>query len=215
MNPRSSRATKPHERAKPSPLRSRQREAVTAEILDAAEAVIADKGIAGASIAAIAARAGVAVGTLYNYFPDRDGVVEALFQARRAPPWCQASAPPSTPPRAGSRPGSASSCAACSPSWTPTAATSRSRSRPEQRPLVTGPRRAARPVMIVMLECLTELLRAGVAEGVLADDDLELEARLLAASLKGVLLHQIERGQPFAAQADRVTRLFLDGARQR
>jgi len=60
------------------------REQVTAAILDAAEAVIADRGLEGASTAAIASRAGVAVGTLYNYFPDRDSLIDSLFDARRA-----------------------------------------------------------------------------------------------------------------------------------
>jgi len=60
------------------------REQVTAAILDAAEAVIADRGLDGASTAAIASRAGVAVGTLYNYFPDRDALIDSLFDVRRA-----------------------------------------------------------------------------------------------------------------------------------
>ena len=60
------------------------REQVTAAILDATEAIIGQRGLEGASTAAIAARAGVAVGTLYNYFPDRDALIGSLFRARRA-----------------------------------------------------------------------------------------------------------------------------------
>jgi AcrR family transcriptional regulator len=60
------------------------REQVTAAILDAAEAAIAERGFEGASTAAIASRAGVAVGTLYNYFPDRESLIDSLFDARRA-----------------------------------------------------------------------------------------------------------------------------------
>jgi AcrR family transcriptional regulator len=59
------------------------REQVNVAILDAAQEVLAARGIEGASTAAIAQRAGVAVGTLYNYFPDRTALIESLFKARR------------------------------------------------------------------------------------------------------------------------------------
>lgn len=48
----------------------------------AAEAVLAEEGPA-ARIDAIALRAGVAVGTIYNHFGDRDGVVRAVMEAGR------------------------------------------------------------------------------------------------------------------------------------
>ena len=60
------------------------REQVTEAILDAAEQVVGERGLEAASTAAIAARAGVAVGTLYNYFPDRERLLASLFAARRA-----------------------------------------------------------------------------------------------------------------------------------
>ncbi|MDB4952732.1 MAG: TetR family transcriptional regulator [Myxococcales bacterium] len=60
------------------------RGAVTDAILDATEAVAVESGLEAATISAIAERAGVAVGTLYNYFPDREGILSALFVARRA-----------------------------------------------------------------------------------------------------------------------------------
>jgi AcrR family transcriptional regulator len=60
------------------------RETATAAILDAVEEIALERGFEATSIAAIAERAGVAVGTLYNYFPDRDGMFKALFEARRA-----------------------------------------------------------------------------------------------------------------------------------
>lgn len=65
-------------------LKSRMRKTATAAILDAVEEVANERGFDATSIAAIAERAGVAVGTLYNYFPDRDGMFTALFEARRA-----------------------------------------------------------------------------------------------------------------------------------
>jgi AcrR family transcriptional regulator len=64
-------------------MRERQREAASGAILEAAEEVAAERGIENTSIAAIAARAGVAAGTLYNYFPDREALIASWFQWRR------------------------------------------------------------------------------------------------------------------------------------
>ena len=65
-------------------LRSRLREATAAAILDAAEEVFAERGLSAAHMNEIAARAGVAVGTLYNHFEDRDALLAALIEQRRA-----------------------------------------------------------------------------------------------------------------------------------
>lgn len=53
-------------------------------MLGAAEHVFAERGIHAASMNEIAARAGVAVGTLYNHFKDRDSLLEGLLGLRRA-----------------------------------------------------------------------------------------------------------------------------------
>jgi len=64
-------------------MRTRAREAAATAILEAAEEVAATRGLEATSTSAIAERAGVAVGTLYNYFPDRDALLAALFKLRR------------------------------------------------------------------------------------------------------------------------------------
>lgn len=48
------------------------------QILDAAESVFAELGVDGASMQAIADRAGSSVGSLYHFFPNKDALVEAL-----------------------------------------------------------------------------------------------------------------------------------------
>ena len=53
-------------------------------ILTAAEEVFARKGLHAAHMGEIAALAGVAVGTLYNHFADRDALLAGLLEARRA-----------------------------------------------------------------------------------------------------------------------------------
>ena len=67
----------------PSPkLRERLREATREAILSAAEAVFAEEGLHAARMEAIAGRAGVAVGTVYNHFEDREALLSALLGAR-------------------------------------------------------------------------------------------------------------------------------------
>ena len=51
-------------------------------ILDAAEAVFAERGFHGARIQDIAERARTAVGTVYNHFEDKDDVLGALLEKR-------------------------------------------------------------------------------------------------------------------------------------
>ena len=51
-------------------------------ILDAAEAVFAERGFHGARIQDIAERARIAVGTVYNHFADKDEVLSALLDDR-------------------------------------------------------------------------------------------------------------------------------------
>jgi AcrR family transcriptional regulator len=53
-------------------------------ILDAAEAVFAERGFHGARIQDIAERARIAVGTVYNHFEQKDDVLSALLEERMA-----------------------------------------------------------------------------------------------------------------------------------
>jgi len=77
MNPRS-----PSETAVPT-LRERIRQATASAILEAAEQVFAEQGLEAGRMNDIAARAGVAVGTLYNHFEDRDALFTGLLLKRK------------------------------------------------------------------------------------------------------------------------------------
>jgi membrane fusion protein (multidrug efflux system) len=70
--------------AKKERLRARLRVAVRDSILEAAERSIVEEGLEGASLLSIARRAGVAVGTIYNYFHDRQELFRELFGTRKA-----------------------------------------------------------------------------------------------------------------------------------
>ncbi len=63
----------------PRSLKERQREERAALILQAAEAVLAEKGYHDTSMDEIAARVGIAKGTIYLHYPSKDDLVIALF----------------------------------------------------------------------------------------------------------------------------------------
>ena len=69
--------------AKKERLRVRLRVAVRDSILEAAERAIVEEGLEGANLVSIARRAGVAVGTIYNYFVDRQELFRELFMTRK------------------------------------------------------------------------------------------------------------------------------------
>jgi AcrR family transcriptional regulator len=64
-------------------LRNRFRQATYEAILAAAEQTLSERGLKAAGMGEIAACAGVSVGTLYNYFEDKDALLGALVIARR------------------------------------------------------------------------------------------------------------------------------------
>ena len=70
-------------RERASPFRERFRREVLATILEGAEQVFAEEGLRDAHVGQIAKRAGIAVGTLYNYYEDRDALLAALLEQRR------------------------------------------------------------------------------------------------------------------------------------
>jgi AcrR family transcriptional regulator len=66
----------------PQSLRERFKETTLQAVLTAAEEVFADAGLHAAHMGEIAQRAGVAVGTLYNHFADREALLAGLAEAR-------------------------------------------------------------------------------------------------------------------------------------
>ena len=62
------------------PQQRRSREKLE-RVLDAADAVLAEEGADALSMSRVAARAGVAVGSIYAYLPDKHALIEALALA--------------------------------------------------------------------------------------------------------------------------------------
>jgi AcrR family transcriptional regulator len=190
-----------------SPLRTKLRETVCETIVDAAEAVALESGLEAATAAAIAARAGVAVGTLYNYFPDRDGIVAALFRVRRAQilPAIEAGAE-----RAAALP-------------------FEERLRSYVRDLLTAfeaqrgflklavltenhvASKRDKTLMTQVLQHLEQILREGAARKLVAAARVPAYARMLQGTLKALVLWRVTDGGSIAADADLAVDTFLRG----
>jgi len=188
-------------------LRSQLREAVRAAILDAAEELIATRGLSGAGLLMIARRAGVAVGTLYNYFADREALIRALFETRRA---------------------------ALRPKLL--AAARLGEDLPFEPRLRRFMRElfevfeAHRKFLAVAIEsehlkpspsttpqdvqaALAEIVAAGVAEGVVPRAHAELLPLVVSGAIRAVVLRRIAEHKPFAGDADAIVSILLDGIR--
>jgi AcrR family transcriptional regulator len=69
-------------RAVQAPQRSNGKLRVAA-ILEAASAVIAEKGYEGATMAEIAARSGTKIGSLYRFFPNKESIADTIVVSAR------------------------------------------------------------------------------------------------------------------------------------
>lgn len=64
--------------------REKQKEETRARLIEAGAKVFAARGLEGTRIADIAREAGVAMGTLYTHFPDKDALFEEVMHAGKA-----------------------------------------------------------------------------------------------------------------------------------
>ena len=188
-------------------LRTQVRETVQAAILDAAEERIALQGLHATSLVEIAKAAGVAVGTLYNYFEDRDAMVRALFETRRA----------TLRPKVLAAIASGADLA-----FEP-------RLRQLMRELLGAFESHHRYIQVVfqaehlkptgahqdLITAIEEIVAGGVREGVVAKANAEMLSIVLGSAIRGVLLRRSQRGGSFVDDAEPLCSLVLDGARRR
>jgi AcrR family transcriptional regulator len=192
-----------------SPVRAKVREAVSEAILEAAEAVALENGLEAASAAAIAGRAGVAVGTLYNYFPDRDGILSALFKVRRAEMLPELDA--------------AAAAAASLPF--------EERLRAYVRRLLevfdahsnflkiavaadnesNRVRGKDKTLMTQVLHHIEQIMKDGAARKLFPASRVPVYTRMLQALLKGFVLWRVEQGESFVADGEVLSETFLHG----
>jgi AcrR family transcriptional regulator len=195
-------------------LRERLRESTSTAILDAAEQVAATSGIPAASLQAVADGAGIAVGTIYNYFHDRRELFEALFARRRAE--LHAAIEAETKRRSGEpfEQQLAAFVRVVFAHFDERRTFLRIALESEQmRPaVVRGNDGKRRPAMHQLHAQAERLVRLGVAERRLRAEGAELYASILVSVLRGVLLERVDDDSALAEQTDFVVRVFLRGA---
>src|ERR1044071_1707851 len=166
-------------------MRESMRETVRVAILDAAEELIARHGLHSAALLQIAKRAGVAVGTLYNYFTDRDALIRGLFESRRA----------TLRPRlleAFEAHRSFLKVAIENEHLKPSGSTT-------PQALLTGVR---------------DIIAAGVREDVIAPAHAELLPFLLTGTIKAIVVHRLQTTGELTADADAIVDILLAGVRR-
>lgn len=190
-------------------LREQLRESVSVAILEAAEDLIAAKGLSGAPLLQIAKRAGVAVGTLYNYFEDRDALIRALFEMRRGTLRPQLRAAVTKHPDAPFEERlrlfvrDALAVFEAHRKFVKVAI--------ETEHLKFSPSTTAQD----LIAAIGELVKVGVKERVVDGKHAELLPLVVAGSIRAVVLRRIGENRKLdEADADALVTLFLDGARR-
>ena len=64
--------------------RQQRAQATCAAILEAAAQLLSERGLAGYTTNAVAERAGVSIGSLYQYYPNKDALMSALIASQQA-----------------------------------------------------------------------------------------------------------------------------------
>ncbi len=208
MNPNSASET-------PVRLRQRLREATAEAILDAAEQVFAAEGHK-ARMESIAARAGIAVGTLYNHFADREALWKEVCRSRREALLVKLD---ETLERVRQEPFEAALSAVLTTfveHWAAHRGFLAVLMQVDPPTTAPGPRTRSRTMAQELLERVAALVRRGVAQDVLRPEGSELYPVLLLGMLRSVLFRPREV-TPAAASADVEVMLdvFLRGATRR
>ena len=199
---------------KAQPLRLTLREATSTAILDAAERVAAQGGVSGANLQAIADEAGIAVGTIYNYFADKTRLFDALFERRREELYVHVDL--ALKPRA-KDPFEDQLRAFVGAVFTHFDARRdflRIALEAERPQLVKGQDGKKRPALQQLQDRAERIVRVGLRENLLRQDAGDLLATVLVAILRGILVAHAQRESAFAfaQETDRVVELFLHGA---
>jgi AcrR family transcriptional regulator len=205
MNARSSvaRGTRTRRRGRPPVGSHGQRTAARTALLEAAEDVAAARGIDATTIAAIADRAGVAVGTLYNYFSDRDQLLASLFKMRREQLLPRVQAAAREAQRLPFERRLRAFLAAALGIYEEHRKFLQVAVSADQHALKVHDRK--RTAMAAVVEALTDILLA------VAPAQAEAHAQMIVGAMKALVLWRLERGEPFTDDADLLADTFLSG----
>ena len=198
-------------------LRDRLRVLTSQAILDAAEVVFATQGLQAARMEDVAARAGVAVGTLYNYFKDRESLVASLHAWRHQQMielFEQSLAAGETQPFEAQLLGVVRLLLSHFDQHRAFFVVLMQSEAEVGRREMTCARRAA---VLELRGCFDRVVERGVASGALRREDAEIFPSAIFALLQCAMMqcHFSDSATPVADQAAALVRLFLDGARVR
>lgn len=196
-------------------LRDRLKEATADAILSAAEQVFAEQGLHAARMEDIALRAGVSVGTLYNYFADRGALFSELVESRGRELIQRVD---------GALDVGGASFEAELESLFRALFEHFEEHRPFLSIVLAGehahdsrtPVTKSRDTMRALYERFEHVVAHGLSSGVLAPDSSALYAALLMGMARGVLMRSLYDSSlgSTAPRAREVVRLFLRGARR-
>lgn len=196
-------------------LRDRQREATAREILTAAEIVLAERGIGAASMAAIAQAAGVAVGTLYNHFADKDVLIETLVTTRHDEFWERIDQALAENAGLGFEARLHAAVSMILGEFDSRRRYLRIVFDTENAVPKPKNKKQPQPSRSVLGDRLHPIIEAGLAEGVLEPHAADLYGSSLAGMMRGVLLKYLDDDTvSFASATDKLFHLFLNGARK-
>ena len=192
-------------------LRARFKATVTEAILDAAEELAAEVGVPATNLQAVAKRAGVSVGTIYNHFEDRSELFAELF-ARRKQELLNAL-------DSASKKTATARYDAQLDSYVSTVLTFFDTRRTFLRLAMEGhaPKPPVRKAGATQesMEQLTiraqRVVRVGVKEKRIRADIADLAPYFLTAALRAVLIAHVHAPKPLAGETARVIELFSKG----
>ncbi|HXX68336.1 MAG TPA: TetR/AcrR family transcriptional regulator [Polyangiaceae bacterium] len=193
-------------------LRHQLRETTWRAILDAAEDVAAAEGASRASLQAIAERAGVAVGTIYNHFHDKEELLQELFTRRREELYAQIDRTTKAHGREPFARQLEAFVAAVFEYFDSRRAFLRLSVESEKPAVVKGKDGRRRPAMRQLQDRAERIVRIGLREKCLRGGNASLLAAVLVSIVRGVLVLLAHGDQPFVSETQRVVSLFLHGA---
>ena len=185
-------------------------------ILHAGEAVFSEHGFGGARMEDIAERAGVAVGTLYNYFDDRRAILDAVLEASAKELSARLSAgllPPSAPFQARLERLLTLAAEQVDAHFRIHAILVEEEIESSRG----GVTKRRSPMLSAFFDAARELVGRAVEEGALRGEDADLYPSLLSGMVRGLFMRKLLRddGRPLAFHVPAMTRLFIEGAGRR
>ncbi len=195
-------------------LRARLRVAVHDSLLEAAERALVEEGVEGASLLSIAKRAGVAVGTIYNYFQDRQELFHELFTKRKSELVSQVDAEMKTWAEQKFEAQLLGFATLLLKHWDSRREFMRVvlASEPLRLQMMCDKSGRLRTIGNELNARVERIMRAGVREKRVREEEVPLLATVFFSVLRGILLARIEDKGSLADSAPRAVQMFLHGA---